>query len=324
VVDLWGGWADAARKRPWTPDTLVTTFSVCKPIAALGLLRRVADGTVELDVAITRYWRDFGAGGKADATVRHALAHQAGVPVVDEPLTADAVFDWDRFAAAIAATTAVWEPGTAHGEHTVTYGHLLGTILSGVGGNGGATIGRIVRDEIAGPLGLDIHIGLSGSDQARVADVEYGADEWPSRVANERGGLWTRALTNPAGLLRLEVLNGARWRAAEVPAVNGHCTARGLAGLYALLLAGDRRVLPEALLAEALAPQAVGRDEVLGEEATWTLGWRREGSFVGLGGIGGSSAGMDEERGYALAYTTRRLAGHERSDACYDALESCL
>jgi len=90
------------------------------------------------------------------------------------------------------------------------------------------------------------------------------------------------------------------------------------------LLTADPRVLPPGLLAEALAPQAVGVDLLLDEEATWTLGWRRAGGFVGLGGIGGSSAGMDTERGYALAYTTHRLAGHDRSNACYDALEACL
>jgi Beta-lactamase len=178
VVDLWGGWADAGHSRPWTPDTLVTTFSVCKPIWALALLRRVADGTVDLDTPVVRYWPEFGAGDKEGATVRHALAHQAGVPVVAEPLAA--------------------------------------------------------------------------------------------------------------------------------------------------LLTADPRVLPAGLLAEALFPQAVGIDALLEEEATWTLGWRRDGGFVGLGGMGGSSAGMDTERGYALAYTTHRLAGHDRSNACYDALEACL
>ncbi|MBO3752651.1 beta-lactamase family protein [Streptosporangiaceae bacterium NEAU-GS5] len=323
VVDLWGGWADSARTRPWTRDTLVTTFSVCKPIAALALLRRVADGRVDLDAPVTRYWPEFGFGGKASATVRHALAHQAGVPVVAEPLPAEAAFDWDRFAAAIAATPAEWEPGTAHGEHAVTYGHVVGTILRRAGDPGG-TVGQVIRDEIAGPLDLDVHIGLPASDLARVAELEYGADDWPASVAGAYGSLWARALANPSGLLTLEVLNGTGWRTAEIPAINGHATARGLAGLYAALLAGEPRLLPSAVLDEALKPQAVGVDRLLDQEATWTLGWRREGGFVGLGGIGGSSAGMDLDRGYALAYMTRRLAGHDRSDACYDALEACL
>src|SRR3712207_2973479 len=44
VVDLWGGWADAARTRPWTEDTLVNAYSVGKPFIALAVLRLVADG----------------------------------------------------------------------------------------------------------------------------------------------------------------------------------------------------------------------------------------------------------------------------------------
>jgi CubicO group peptidase (beta-lactamase class C family) len=303
VVDLWGGWVDAARTRPWTPDTLVTTFSVCKPIAALALLRHVAAGEVDLDAPVTRYWPEFGAGGKAGATVRHALAHQTGVPVVAEPLPAEAAFDWERFAAAIAATPAEWEPGTAHGEHALTYGHLVGTILRRASGS---TVSATVRE-----LGHDVHIGLSAGDLERVADVEG---------VLRLDGAFGRTLANPAGLLEPEVLNGDGWRTTEIPAVNGHCTARGLASLYA----GLARLLPPALLAEALAPQAVGTDLVLGEEATWTLGWRRDGGFVGLGGIGGSSAGMDEDRGYTLAYVTRTLADHDRNNACYDALEACL
>ncbi len=176
----------------------------------------------------------------------------------------------------------------------------------------------------AGPLDLDIHIGLSTSDLPRCAEVEYVDPHWPARALDGHGQLWTRALGNPVGLLDRAVLNGAGWRTAELPAVNGHATARGLAALYAALLAADDRLLPAGLRAEALAPQAVGVDRLLAEETVWTLGFGRDGGFVGMGGIGGSSAGMDLDRGYAMAYVTRRLADHDRSNACYDALEACL
>ena len=35
VVDLWGGWADAAATRPWRADSLVQPYSVSKPFAAI-------------------------------------------------------------------------------------------------------------------------------------------------------------------------------------------------------------------------------------------------------------------------------------------------
>ncbi|MEV8512300.1 hypothetical protein [Dactylosporangium sp. NPDC051484] len=104
--------------------------------------------------------------------------------------------------------------------------------------------------------------------------------------------------------------------------MNGHATARGLAGLYQAL----PDLLPAGLLAEALAPQAEGVDRLLEENATWTLGWRRDAGWVGMGGIGGSSAGghLDKPGGYRMAYVTRHLADHGRGNALYDALEACL
>jgi CubicO group peptidase (beta-lactamase class C family) len=315
VVDLWGGWADAARTHLWARDTLVTTFSTGKPLAALTVLRHVATGAIELDAPVARYWPEFATAGKDAATVRHALSHAAGVPAIAAPLPTEAAYDWDRFCTAIAETPAAWEPGTAFGEHALTYGHLVGNVLRRASGT---TVKDVLRDEI----GHDVHFGLDLADLERVAEVEYAVDDWPAQAIDGHGDLWARALGNPPGLLTREVLNGSGWRRSEIPAVNAHCTARGLAAVYQAL--ATRELLPEALLTEALAPQVDGVDLLLQQQATWTLGWRRDGSWVGMGGIGGSSAGLDEEKGYTLAYVTRRLGTHDRGEACYDALEACL
>ncbi|GAA3292935.1 beta-lactamase family protein [Dactylosporangium vinaceum] len=311
VVDLWGGWADAARTRPWTADTLVTVFSAGKPVAALAVLARVADGRIGLDEPVATYWPAF---TDPRGTVRHALAHQLGLPAIAEPLTAADGLDWARCTAAIAASPLEWAPGTAVGEHALTYGNILGAILRGATGE---TVGDVVRG-----FGLDVHFGLSAADQARCAEVEHGSPDWPEQAVHGHGDLWARALGNPAGLLDTAVLNGPGWRGGELPAVNLHATARGLAGVYHAL----PRLLPADLLAEALAPQATGVDRLLEEEAVWTLGWRRDDTWVGMGGIGGSSAGgfATATGGYWLAYVTRHLADHERSTAVYDAMEASL
>ncbi|MFG2039744.1 serine hydrolase domain-containing protein [Dactylosporangium sp. NPDC048998] len=311
VVDLWGGWADAGRTRPWRHDTLATVFSASKPVAALAVLTRVADGRIGLDEPVARYWPAFRHSG---GTVRHALAHQLGLPAIAEALTPDEALDWERCTGAIFASPLEWEPGTAVGEHALTYGNVLGAILRGATGE---TVGAVVRG-----LGHDVHFGLSAADSARCAEVEHRAPDWPEHAVHGHGELWARALGNPAGLLDTGVLNGAAWRGGELPAVNAHATARGLAGLYQAL----PDLLPAGLLAEALAPQAEGVDRLLEEDATWTLGWRREGRWVGMGGIGGSSAGgfLDEPGGYRMAYVTRHLADHDRGNAVYDALEACL
>ncbi|MET7419505.1 serine hydrolase domain-containing protein [Dactylosporangium sp. NPDC005555] len=307
VVDLWGGWADAARTRPWEADTLSTVFSTGKPVAAMAVLRRVADGRIDLDAPVATYWKAF---PHPAATVRHALSHQAGLPAARVSDVAE-ILDGDRFAAAIAATPLEWEPGTAFGEHALTYGTILGEILRGATGE---TVGEVVRT-----LGVDVHFGLSAVDAARCAEVEHATPDWPERQLSGHGDLWSRAL-GPAELLATEVVNGPLWRGGELPAVNCHATARGLAAFYE----GLPGMLPAPLLAEALGPQAVGFDRLLEQDATWTLGWRREDAWLGMGGIGGSSAGSDESFGYSLAYVTRRLGDHDRGDAMYDTLEAAI
>jgi CubicO group peptidase (beta-lactamase class C family) len=118
VVDLVGGWADEARRRPWHPDTLVDVYSVGKPLVALLALQLVDRGVVGLDEPITSVWPEFGRGGKESATLRHGLCHRAGVPAIREPLTNRDLWDWDRMAGALAATDAWWVPGTRHAYHT--------------------------------------------------------------------------------------------------------------------------------------------------------------------------------------------------------------
>jgi CubicO group peptidase (beta-lactamase class C family) len=140
------------------------------------------------------------------------------------------------------------------------------------------------------------------------------------------------SLDNPPGMLDLEVVNSAAYRAAEIPAVNGNGSARAIARFYGALAAGGERDGVRLLRAEAveaaLRPQAVGRDELLEEDAAWSLGFRvdgDDGSF-GLGGIGGFSGYGIRRPGLAIGfgYVTCRLGGPERTAACEDALEAIL
>lgn len=73
VVDLWGGWADAARTRQWQADTLVDVYSVGKAVVATLALQLVDEGRVDLDTAVAEVWPEFAAAGKGSATVAHAL-----------------------------------------------------------------------------------------------------------------------------------------------------------------------------------------------------------------------------------------------------------
>src|SRR5689334_18023094 len=82
VVDLWGGWADAARTRPWTRDTIVNVYSTTKTMTSLTALLVADRGELDFDAPVAKYWPEFAANGKAEVTVAHLTSHAAGLPTV--------------------------------------------------------------------------------------------------------------------------------------------------------------------------------------------------------------------------------------------------
>ena len=129
VVDLWAGWADVARTRPWREDTLVNVFSVGKAFAAACLLMLVARGRVELDEPVARHWPEFAAAGKDAVTVRQLLSHRAGLAAIRRELPTGALYDWTTVTAALAEEEPWWAPGSAHGYHVHTFGFLVGELV---------------------------------------------------------------------------------------------------------------------------------------------------------------------------------------------------
>src|SRR5271155_1345193 len=100
VIDLWGGYADKARTRPWTRDTIVNVYSATKGVTATCLNRLVDQGRVDLDAPVARYWPEFAQAGKEQLPVRWLLSHRAGLPAVRKPLPPDALLRWDVMTAA--------------------------------------------------------------------------------------------------------------------------------------------------------------------------------------------------------------------------------
>ena len=168
VVDLVGGTFDAAGTRPYDRDTLQLVFSSTKGATAACANLLVQRGQLDLAQPVSHYWPEFAEAGKADIPVLYLLTHQAGLPVVDTRLSAEEVQHWDPMITALEAQAPVWEPGTAHGYHAVTYGYLVGEVVRRITGR---TLGTFFAEEIAGPLGLDFWIGLPEEHEAaRVAD----------------------------------------------------------------------------------------------------------------------------------------------------------
>ena len=323
VVDLWGGTADDGV--PWQPETMVHTYSVAKPLAAACLLKLVEKGRVDLDKRVHSYWPEYSAAGKEVTTVRHLLSHQAGVVAWSRPQPLEALLDWSRAAALCASETPLWTPGEAIGESLFLYGHLVGEIVRRVDGR---PLGTFLSEELCGPHGIDFHVGLTPDQQARCATV-VGMDEgWHAQLLRDRTDLFLQAMVNTPGGTDETVINSAAWRGAQIPAVNGHGTARGVAAFYDQLLQAKSTAEPllaPSIVAEAIRPQRRGLDLVLGEDVAWGLGFMdfEDGSF-GMGGTGGADGFASRTHGSSFGYVTRRIAGHERSDLLEQALISCL
>jgi CubicO group peptidase (beta-lactamase class C family) len=326
VVDLWGGFSDAARTRPWERDTIAHVYSVTKPMAAACALVLADRGLLDLDAPVARYWPEFARAGKEGVLVRWLLTHQAGVPALREPAPTEVLYDWERTTSLLAAEEPWWEPGTRHGEHALFFGHLVGEVVRRVAGK---SLGAFYRDEVAGPLGLDFHIGLGAGEERRAAELTAFPISVLEKYLAEPGSLRYLALNNPPALFDPAVVNGRRWRAAEVPAVNGHGTARAVARFYGALAAGGEldgvRVLSAQMLERAMAEACEGVDEVLGFDVRWGLGFQayEEGPF-GLGGVGGSDGFGNRALGFGYGYVTNTMGDHARTEAVVEALEATL
>lgn len=304
VVDLWGGYADAAHTRPWARDTVVMPYSVTKPFAALAVLTLVDRGLVDLDAPMQRYWPEL----TAPATVRDVLSHRAGLVALDDGAPQEAFFDWDLMCSLLARQAPTWTPGTAQGESALFYGHLLGQVVLAVDGR---SIGTFLREEICAPHGIDFHIGLGDAELARAADLTGYGDDF--RTSQEgKTDLYYRAIGNPPGGRDPNVVNSERWRRAEVPAVNGHGTARGVAEFY-VALAGGRLIAP-ALLEEMTQGNGEQPDVVFGGDQDWGLGVALDPDGYGMGGTGGSFGWWSEAGQYAAAFLTGHVGTHDRGD----------
>jgi CubicO group peptidase (beta-lactamase class C family) len=315
AVDLWGGYADAARSRPWQAGSLVQPYSVSKPFAAVCVLRLAEAGRLGLDAPVQRYWPEFRAG----ATVRQVLSHQAGVVLLDRPVPTEAFYDWDLLCGLLAEQEPAWEPGTAHGESALFYGHLAGELVRRVDGR---SVGRFLREEVCGPAGIDFAFGLTPAEQERAVDLTGLGEEFRAANAAGKPALYQRAIGNPPGAQDGAVVNSARWRAAEIPAINGHGTARAIAGFYQALSAGT--LLGPGLLAEATAPQRTGVDLVFGAESSWGLGFGIDGEGFGMGGLGGSYGGAVTACGYTIGFVTGSVGTEDRLTPVENVLRSCL
>ena len=320
IVDLWGGWADPAKTRPWDADTIVNVYSTTKTMTALTALLVADRGELDFDAPVARYWPEFAQNGKADIKVSHLMCHASGLAGWEEKVTLEDMYDWEKATSLLAAQAPWWEPGTASGYHAITQGYLVGEVIRRITGK---TVGTVFREEIAEPLGADFHIGLPASEDARVADLE------PPPPGTEFGsgepvGLMKKLADNPP----LDVLatRTRAWRGAEIPAAGGTGNARSIAKVHTILANGGevagRRFMSEAGARKALEPQIEGVDLILGAPMKFGMGFGLPGSAVPMpnpntifwGGYGGSLVLIDFDARTTIAYAMNKMGATTLGD----------
>jgi len=336
IVDLWAGHMDASCTQPWQKDTLLNVYSTTKGIVAVCVAMLVDRGVLGYDDTVASVWPEFAQNGKQSITIAQVLSHQAGLPAFEEPTTIKDLYDWDGRCAALARQKPRWVPGEKTAYHPITYGYLAGEIVRRASGR--RSIGEFVQQELATPLAADFFIGLDQSLQRRAAATLMPKNLVdPSALPSSDE---TRlSVTNP--MLHPQAANTAAWRQAEMPALNGHASAEGIARIYAMLANGgvfqERMLLSPATIERMTQVLSHRMDLTLRMEAKWAAGVVLNGTTTFFGpnprtyghsGWGGSFGCADPERRLAIGYVCNQmgpdLVGDIRARELCAAIYDCL
>jgi CubicO group peptidase (beta-lactamase class C family) len=299
VVNLWGGFASGEGTRPWNEDTIVTIFSSTKTISALAVLLLFNDGQLSPYDKVSKYWPEFAVNGKQDIEIRHLLSHTSGLAVLEDPTTPEELCDVKLITSRLEKQAPRWEPGTASGYHSVTYGFLLGEVVRR---RTGLSLTEFVSQKIAGPLDADFQIGAVEKDWPRCAELipppASAMAEWANIDPNSMMAKMLNPFFDPS------FTQNPLWRKAEIGAANGHSNSQGLARIWskALTISDEsKRLLSKETIDLIFKEQSYGPDLCLGMPVRFGIGlgirgngdsiidsWVPEGRLCFWGGWGGS------------------------------------
>jgi len=338
VVDLWGGWADTAKTRPWEADTITNVWSTTKTMTALSALVLVDRGELDVFAPVAKYWPEFAANGKSAIEVRHLMSHTSGVSGWAQPVVVEDIYDWEKSTSMLAAQAPWWEPGTASGYHALNQGHLVGEVIRRITG---LSLGTFFAREVAGPLHADFHIGLDPAEFHRVSNVVPPPPLPVDFATMDPESVAVKTFTGPAPDASVAWTDA--WRRAEIGAANGHGNARSVARIQSVVACGGEvdgvRLLSPKTCDLIFQEQANGVDLVLGAPVRFGIGYGlpQPDTFPYLprervcfwGGWGGSMIIVDLARRMTVAYMMNRMEGGLVGDprgeglilAAYAALE---
>jgi CubicO group peptidase (beta-lactamase class C family) len=349
VVDIWGGWADRRRTRPWVADSRVLLFSVTKAFTAMAFHLLAEDGLLDWDAPVARWWPEFAAAGKQDITVRTLLNHRAGLAGLTPKFTLAQCLD-PTFASPIARALAdeapAWTPGEGQGYHAITYGMYAGELFRRLADE---PLSAFLERRVFAPLGSDVRLGAEPELDARCAELlPFPNGRRVLRMAVARvlqprstearvldalrrpGSLVKRAFENPSvGLAGPGAYDTPAVRQACLPWASATGSARGVARAMTPWSLdgswGGYRLVQPTVVEGLRARQGWSeQDAVLCKPLGWSQGFMKEerhlfspnpGSF-GHSGMGGALGWADPDQQVAIGYAMNRMDWRVRSPRC--------
>jgi CubicO group peptidase (beta-lactamase class C family) len=329
IVDLYGGFRDAHREKPWAADTLVLVWSATKGIGSACLLHALQEHKIDTSHCVAEFWPEFAQAGKEEITIAQLLSHQAGLCALDRRVD---VLDYDAVIRALEAQKPLWPPGTAHGYHARTFGFLLDELVRRIAGR---TLSDYWRENFAEPLGLDFWIGLPENENSRVATMYAAKSGKPPEPKNRQSGsdfyadlvtpgtLARKTFTSPYGLHAISKMNEPAIRARPIVSFGGIGSASALAKFYSMLANGGKfdgqTFFSEKALAWMSTTFADGMDRVFQIPTAFSAGFMKDsrnsarrmlgpsGTSFGHPGAGGSHVFADPENKIAFAYVMNQM-----------------
>ncbi|KAF7586368.1 hypothetical protein BBP40_009034 [Aspergillus hancockii] len=337
VVDIWGGYTDQTHAEPWEDHTLVPIWSMTKTVMNLAMLLLIDRGQLDPDVPVAKYWPEFGVNGKEGVLVKHFMSHTAGLPSFNPPIDEATMLNAPLAVENLVQQKPWWTPGTAHGYHSASQGHLIGELVRRVTGK---SLGEFIHDEIAVPRAADFHLPVAEQHWFRIAEMIPAAT--PDLSALDPNSISYRALTgSPASQT---ACNRPPFRRSGLGSIAGFSNARGANDILSIItnhgtVDGKPFLSPETI-DRIFEVQASGPDLVIGLNVDWGLGygirmsgtevdWMPSGRVAFWGGWGGSLALMDLDRQVTFTYAMNKMGsaiiGNERTGdyvrAVYAALD---
>ena len=340
IINLYGGYTDESKKNLWKKNTLVNVWSVTKAVTGICIAKLVSENKLDVNKKVKYYWPEYGCNGKSNTKVIDFLTHRAGMFAFEKNYPKCSWNDWYQFTSALEKQKPLKEPGVSQGYHAMTFAWLVGEIIRRVDGR---MPGIYFKEEIADPFNLDFHIGLPKSDFQRCADVTYKRLDHlnpqlgfikfiPDILLNKDlnnlketfvSGDFKKAFKSDR--FDEDGPNSSDWRTAQIPAANGHGTARSLAKLFGILSTGCERgnikIFDLDTLSKSIKIHSSGPDTVLfGAKLNFGYCYMLQGNehnqvsyapvfkenAFGHAGIGGSVAFGDAKNNIGYAFVCNK------------------